>query len=46
MTRPCPEPWRELRLRAVAVAVEAFPTREEYRNKTSRTIPVFVAEPA
>ena len=27
------------------LAVEAFPPYEEYRNKTSRTIPVFIAEP-
>ena len=27
-------------------AVEAFPTYEEYRAKTSRKIPVFLAEPA
>ena len=33
------------RARIWALAVEAFPTYEEYRNKTSRTIPVFVAEP-
>ncbi len=26
-------------------AVEAFPPYEEYQNKTSRTIPVFIAEP-
>lgn len=34
------------RARVWALAVEAFPPYEEYRNKTSRTIPVFVAEPA
>ncbi len=33
------------RARAWALAVEAFPPYEEYRNKTSRTIPVFIAEP-
>ena len=33
------------RARVWALAVEAFPPYEEYRNKTSRTIPVFVAEP-
>ena len=33
------------RARLWALAVKAFPTYEEYRNKTSRTIPVFVAEP-
>ncbi len=33
------------RARVWAVAVEAFPPYEEYRNKTSRTIPVFLAEP-
>ena len=34
------------RTRVWALAVEAFPPYEEYRNKTSRTIPVFIAEPA
>ena len=34
------------RARIWALAVEAFPPYEEYRNKTSRTIPVFIAEPA
>lgn len=34
------------RARVWALAVEAFPPYEEYRNKTSRTIPVFMAEPA
>lgn len=34
------------RARVWALAVEAFPPYEEYRNKTSRTIPVFIAEPA
>lgn len=34
------------RARVWALAVEAFPPYEEYRNKTSRTIPVFLAEPA
>ena len=33
------------RARVWALAVEAFPPYEEYRNKTSRTIPVFIAEP-
>ena len=28
-----------------ALCVEAFPPYEEYRNKTSRKLPVFVAEP-
>ncbi len=28
-----------------ALCVEAFPPYEEYRNKTSRKMPVFVAEP-
>ncbi|MCY3664001.1 MAG: nitroreductase family deazaflavin-dependent oxidoreductase [bacterium] len=34
------------RARVWALAVEAFPPYEEYRNKTSRTIPLFIAEPA
>ena len=34
------------RARVWALAVEAFPPYEEYRNKTSRIIPVFIAEPA
>ena len=34
------------RARVWALAVEAFPPYEEYRNSTSRTIPVFIAEPA
>ena len=34
------------RKRVWALCVEAFPPYEEYRNKTSRTIPVFIAEPA
>ncbi len=34
------------RARVWALAVEAFPPYEDYRNKTSRTIPVFIAEPA
>ncbi len=34
------------RARVWALAVAAFPPYEEYRNKTSRTIPVFLAEPA
>ena len=36
----------EERARVWALAVKAFPPYEEYRNKTSRTIPVFIAEPA
>ncbi len=36
----------EERARVWALAVEAFPPYEDYRNKTSRTIPVFIAEPA
>jgi deazaflavin-dependent oxidoreductase (nitroreductase family) len=35
----------EERARVWALAVEAFPPYEDYRNKTSRTIPVFIAEP-
>ena len=35
----------EERDRIWALCVEAFPPYEEYRNKTSRKIPVFVAEP-
>ncbi len=34
------------RQRLWALAVSAFPPYEDYRSKTSRTIPVFVAEPA
>ena len=34
------------RERVWTLCVEAFPPYEEYRNKTSRTIPVFIAEPA
>ena len=34
------------RARVWALAVAAFPPYEDYRNKTSRTIPVFIAEPA
>lgn len=34
------------RARVWALAVEAFPPYEEYKNKTTRTIPVFIAEPA
>ncbi len=34
------------RARLWALAVEAFPPYEEYRNKTERLIPVFLAEPA
>ena len=34
------------RARVWALAVAAFPPYEEYRNKTSRTIPIFIAEPA
>ena len=33
------------RARVWALAVEAFPPYEEYKNKTTRTIPVFIAEP-
>ena len=33
------------RARVWALAVQAFPPYEEYRNKTTRTIPVFIAEP-
>ena len=33
------------RERVWALAVEAFPPYEEYRNKTSRTIPIFIADP-
>ncbi len=36
----------EERARLWALCVQAFPPYEEYRNKTSRTIPVFLAEPA
>ena len=36
----------EERARVWALAVEAFPPYEDYKNKTSRTIPVFIAEPA
>ena len=35
----------EERARIWALCVEAFPPYEEYRNKTSRKMPVFVAEP-
>ena len=34
------------RARLWALAVEAFPPYEDYRNKTERLIPVFLAEPA
>jgi len=34
------------RARVSTLAVAAFPPYEDYRNKTSRTIPVFIAEPA
>ena len=34
------------RARLWALAVEAYPPYEDYRNKTERVIPVFVAEPA
>ena len=34
------------RARVWAVAVEAFPPYADYQNKTSRTIPVFIADPA
>ena len=33
------------RARLWALCVEAFPPYEDYRNKTSRTIPMFLAEP-
>ena len=33
------------RARLWALAVEAYPPYEEYRNKTERVIPVFVVEP-
>ena len=33
------------RTRVWALAVAAFPPYEEYRNRTTRTIPVFIAEP-
>lgn len=33
------------RARVWRLAVEAFPPYEEYKNKTTRTIPVFIAEP-
>ena len=33
------------RARVWALAVEAFPPYEDYRNKTPRTIPVFIAAP-
>ena len=36
----------EERARLWALCVQAFPPYEDYRNKTSRTIPVFLAEPA
>jgi hypothetical protein len=31
--------------RVWAVAVEAFPPYADYKERTSRTIPVFIAEP-
>ena len=34
------------RARLWALAVEAFPPYDDYRNKTERLIPVFLAEPA
>ena len=34
------------RARLWALAVEAFPPYEDYRNETERLIPVFLAEPA
>ncbi len=34
------------RARLWALAVEAFPPYKDYRNKTERLIPVFLAEPA
>ena len=35
-----------LRERIWAIAVAAFPTCAEYKDRTSRKIPVFLAEPA
>ncbi len=34
------------RARVWDLAVAAFPSYEDYKNRTSRTIPVFIAEPA
>ena len=34
------------RARLWALAVEAYPPYEEYQTRTSRKIPVFIAEPA
>ena len=34
------------RSRLWALAVEAYPPYEEYQTRTSRQIPVFLAEPA
>ena len=34
------------RARLWAIAVEAFPNYDEYQGRTSRKIPVFIAEPA
>ena len=36
----------EERARVWELAVAAYPPYEEYRNKTSRTFPIFIAEPA
>ena len=34
------------RARVWALAVEAYPPYEDYKNRTSRKIPIFIAEPA
>lgn len=34
------------RARVWELAVDAFPPYEDYKNKTTRTIPVFIADPA
>ena len=43
-TREVEDPDERARLWEISVA--AFPPYEDYRNRTSRTIPMFVAEPA
>ncbi len=43
--RVCEVEDTDERARVWALAVEAFPPYEDYRNKTSRTIPIFIAEP-
>ena len=43
-TREVEDPDERARLWEIAVA--AFPPYEDYRNRTTRTIPMFVAEPA